>query len=47
MKKLAFWVAVGGVAIAANAALELAAANLPFAGLKNFVRFLHSGGPQQ
>lgn len=47
MRKLAFWVAVGGVSILANFAVEYAAAKLPSGGLRNFVGMLHRGGVEQ
>jgi hypothetical protein len=47
MRKAAFWIAVGGVAVIANFAVELAAAKLPNGGLRNFVSFLHNGGQSQ
>lgn len=46
-KKLAFWVAVGGVSVIANFVMEYAAVKLPSGGLRNFVSFLHSGGATQ
>lgn len=42
-RRLAFWVTVGGVAILANFALELAAQRLPVPGLQRFVDFVHCG----
>jgi len=44
MRKAAFWLAVGGVAILANFTLELAARKLPSPGLQRLVAFIHSGG---
>lgn len=43
-KRAAFWVAVGGVSILANFALELVSARYPQAGLARFVAFTHGGG---
>jgi len=43
-RKLAFWVGVGGVAVLAQFAVELAARKLPVPGLQRFVQFIHSGG---
>lgn len=42
-RKAGFWIAVGGVAILANFALELAAAKLPIPGLRKFTDFVHCG----
>jgi hypothetical protein len=42
-KRFGFWLAVGGVAILANFAIELAAAKLPIPGLQQFVAFTHCG----
>lgn len=42
-KKTAFWIAVGGVSILANFALELAADKLPSLGLARFVAYIHRG----
>lgn len=42
-RKASFWVAVGGVAILANFALELAAQRLPIPGLQRFTQFVHCG----
>lgn len=41
--RVAFWVAVGGTAILANFALELAAERIPAPGLQKFVAFTHRG----
>lgn len=41
-RRLGFWVAVGGVAILANFALEFAAAKIPSAGLRRFADFTHA-----
>jgi hypothetical protein len=42
-RRLAFWGAVAGVSIAANFALELAAAKIPSAGLRRLADFIHRG----
>jgi hypothetical protein len=42
-RKASFWLAVGGVAILANFALELAAAKVPIPGLRRFTNFVHCG----
>ncbi len=42
-RKASFWLAVGGVAILSNFALELAAAKLPIPGLQRFTQFVHKG----
>jgi hypothetical protein len=42
-RRLSFWIAVGGVSILSNFALELAAQKLPSAGLKRFAQFVHCG----
>ncbi len=42
-RKAAFWIAVGGTAILANFAMEVAAQRLPSGSLKQFVAFLHRG----
>lgn len=42
-KKAAFWVAVGGVSILANFALELAADKFPSLGLERFTTYVHRG----
>jgi hypothetical protein len=42
-RKAGFWIAVGGVAILANFALELAAAKLPSSGLRRLADFVHRG----
>ena len=42
-RKTAFWLTVGGVSLLANFGLELAAAKLPFQGLKRFAAFVHCG----
>lgn len=42
-RKAGFWIAVGGVAILANFAIELAAQKLPIPGLQSFVNFVHCG----
>lgn len=42
-KKAGFWLAVGGTALLANFAAELAARKLPWPGLQRFVAFIHCG----
>lgn len=42
-KRMAFWVAVGGVAVLSNFALELLAQKFPNRGLARFVEFSHRG----
>lgn len=42
-RKAGFWIAVGGVALMANFAAELAARKLPIPGLQRFVSFIHCG----
>lgn len=42
-RKAGFWLAVGGVAILANFALELVARKVPVPGLVRFTEFVHSG----
>lgn len=42
-RKASFWLAVGGTAILANFAMELAAAKIPSDGLRRFVGFIHRG----
>lgn len=42
-KRASFWLAVGGVALLANFAAELAAQKIPLPGLQKFVAFIHSG----
>lgn len=42
-RKAGFWLAVGGVAILANFALELAARKIPIPGLRRFTEFVHCG----
>jgi len=42
-RKASFWLAVGGVAILAQFALELAARKLPVPGLQRFTDFVHCG----
>lgn len=42
-RRLAFWVAVGGVSIFANFALELVATRVPQLGLARFAAFTHKG----
>lgn len=43
MRRLFFWVAVGGVSVLANYAVEVAAAHGP-PGLARFASKLHKGG---
>lgn len=43
-KRVAFWVAVGGVAIIAPFALNLAADKLPIPGLKRFRDYITNTG---
>lgn len=43
-KKASFWIAVGGVAVIAPFALQLAADKLPFPGLKRFVGYIYKEG---
>lgn len=42
-KRFAFWVAVAGVAIAANIGWELAADKVPSLGFKQLVAYTHKG----
>lgn len=42
-RKASFWIAVGGVSILANFALELVRARFPQAGLDKFTSFVHRG----
>lgn len=42
-RRLAFWVGVAGVSIAANFTLELAATQWPQLGLNRFTAFAHKG----
>lgn len=42
-KKASFWLAVGGVSILANFALELLADKVPSLGLSRFVAYTHRG----
>jgi hypothetical protein len=42
-RKASFWLAVGGVAILAQFAVEVAARKIPNAGLQRFVQFIHCG----
>lgn len=42
-KKAAFWLAVGGVSILSQFALELAADKLPSLGLARFTAYIHRG----
>lgn len=43
LRKGFFWLAVGGTAILANFAVELAAEKLPNGGLRRFVQYIHRG----
>jgi hypothetical protein len=45
-RRLAFWLAVGGASIAANFALEFAAAKIPIQGLRRLADFVHRGPAQ-
>ncbi|HWB34590.1 MAG TPA: hypothetical protein VHA75_01050 [Rugosimonospora sp.] len=42
-RKASFWVAVGGVSILSQFAIELAARKVPIPGLRQFVGFIHCG----
>lgn len=42
-KRLSFWVAVAGVSVIANFAVELIAEKVPSLGLREFVAFTHRG----
>jgi hypothetical protein len=42
-KRAAFWLAVGGVSILSNFALELAAQKFPSLGLTRLTEFTHRG----
>ncbi len=42
-KRASFWLAVAGVSILANFALELAAHKIPSTGLQRFASFVHCG----
>lgn len=42
-RKAAFWVAVGGVSILAQAILEFAADKVPSLGLSRLVAYVHRG----
>lgn len=42
-RRAAFWVAVGGTAILANLAVEVAADKIPSEGLRRLVGYLHRG----
>ena len=42
-KRLAFWLAVGGVSIASNFVLEVVADKVPSLGLARFVAYTHRG----
>jgi hypothetical protein len=43
MRRLSFWLAVGGVAILANYTLEVAADKFPSLGLARFTAYTHRG----
>jgi len=43
VKKAAFWLAVAGVSLGANFALELAAHYIPAPGFQRLVEFIHRG----
>lgn len=43
MRRLSFWLAVGGVSILAHFGLEAAAANVNSPGLARFTGFTHRG----
>lgn len=45
-RRLSFWLAVGGVAILSNAALEIAAARFPIPGLARLAALTHAGASQ-
>jgi hypothetical protein len=42
-RRLAFWVAVGGVSILAQFALEVVSDRVPQLGLSKFVAYTHKG----
>jgi hypothetical protein len=42
-KRASFWLAVGGVSILAQFALELVRAKVPAVGIDRFVSFVHRG----
>lgn len=42
-RKAAFWLAVAGVAVIANFAMELASDKVPSEGLRSLVRYIHRG----
>jgi hypothetical protein len=42
-RKASFWLAVAGVSILANYAVEVAASNVKSPGLARFVAFTHKG----
>jgi len=42
-RKVGFWIAVGGTAILANFALELASDKFPNLGLERFTHYTHRG----
>lgn len=43
MKRLGFWLAVAGVAVGANFAVEAAATQFPNSGVRRFATILHKG----
>lgn len=43
LRKAGFWLAVGGAALLANFAAELAAEWIPSDGLRRFVAYIHRG----
>ncbi|HET6215343.1 MAG TPA: hypothetical protein VFE14_20930 [Micromonosporaceae bacterium] len=42
-RRASFWLAVAGVAVLANFAMELAADKIPVEGLRRFVGYIHRG----
>jgi len=42
-RKASFWLAVGGVAVLSNFALELLSDKVPSLGLQRFVAYTHRG----
>jgi hypothetical protein len=44
-KRLSFWLAVGGMSILSNFALELASDKFPALGLRHFTAYTHKGTP--
>lgn len=48
LRKVLFWVGVGGAAVLANFVMEVAADNLPSGSFRQFVAYIHRGpGGQQ